>query len=208
MKTEGSTFDKTMRNAGFSVLMCTTIGFLVLEKCLIRLDAGPVAHITGMVIGTTLVILIYRGIGSYWFIPATCPPLFNRTENASLFSASHLTSALLLIIIGYLGAKALGSGWATASGLYVIFLLLFPWSKVALCRRSLAASWSLISLSVIAGLLTAGRQPHPLLLMSAVWMLWLAAAWTWLRLILLRKRKSKASGTPHLVEDTAVVSRN
>jgi hypothetical protein len=208
MKTEGSTFDKTIRNAGFSVLMCTTVGFLVLEKCLIRLGASPVAHITGMVIGTTLVILIYRGIGSYWLIPATYPPLCNRTENASLLSNSHLTSALLLISIGYFGAKTLSSGWATASGLYVIFLLLFPWSRVALCRRSLAASWSLISLSVIAGLLTAGRQPHPLLLSIGAWMLWFAAAGTWLRLILLKKRKSKASGAPHLPENTAMARRN
>jgi hypothetical protein len=208
MKTEGSTFDKTMRNAGFSALVCTTFGFLMLETCLIRLAARPVVHLTGMVIGTTLVVLIYRGMIGYWRVLAASTLETNRAEDESLFSTSHLTSALLLVGIGYLGAKTLGSGWATASGLYVIFLLLFPWSKVPLCRRSVAASWSVISLAVIAALLTAGQQPHPLLLSIVVWILWIAAAWTWLRLILLRKRKSKASGAPHLVEDTAVVSRN
>jgi uncharacterized membrane protein len=192
MRAEDFRLDIRARYTGFSGLQCASLSFFLLEACLIRLDARPAAHAASIVIAALLAAMVYRGIAAYRSVATSFMLGSVRCEN-TLFSLSHLVSALLLVGIGYMGVIALRSGWATLAALYVACIFLFPWVKLALCRKNLPAAWLTTSLGVALGFLTADPLPQPALLAFAVWSLWITTMGAWLRLLVLRRQKSRAS---------------
>jgi hypothetical protein len=189
MKTKDASLYISAWNTGFSTLVCTTLGLLLLEACFLRIGAKPTAHIFTVLVGTTFTTLIYRRIAGY---RPTGQQRLRWTETGGyqrLISTSHLMSAALFIGVGYLGPTVFALGWVTPSALYIICLFLFPWSSMRFFRRSLPASWAMVSFGAIAGLLTERQNLQPLLLGMSIWMLWLSATFAWLRLIFIKHGK-------------------
>jgi hypothetical protein len=192
MRAEDFRLDIRARYTGFSGLQCASLGFFMLEACLIRLGARPAAHVASITVVAMLVALLHCGIAAYRSVGGTFMRGSFRCEDDALFSLSCLLSALLLTGIGYMGVIALCSGWAILSALYVACIFLFPWAKIALCRKNLPASWLMTSAGVALGFLTAGAPPYPPLLAFMVWTLWITSVGAWLRLVVLRRQKSRA----------------
>ncbi|KGF80636.1 hypothetical protein IA69_17715 [Massilia sp. JS1662] len=189
MRPTDASLDAVARNTGFSALVCTSLGLLLLEACFVQAAAKPSTHVIIAVVGATLAALMYRRIAIYLGMgPGHSLPQQGGID-AALLRLSQLGSAVLLMIVGYVGAKVFATGSATTSGLFTLCLLFFPWSRVAFCRMHLPASWLMIILGMVAGLLTAARLPHPLVLGVAIWMLWISAASAWMRFIFIRRNK-------------------
>lgn len=180
------------RNIGFSGIQCTTLGLFLLEACLAQLGARPVAHLASVVVGTAIMSSFYRHIKAYEPKPMTYIAAANQEKGSRLLNISDLLSALFLISFGYMGALIAGGQWATPSALYAICLFLFPWSKIALCRKHLPASWLVMNVGVASGSIAEGLLPHPIALGISAWVFWTAATGAWFRLIFLKREKSSA----------------
>lgn len=189
MRTEGS-LKIQARNIGFSGFQCITLGFLLLETCLIQLGAKPIAHLTSAVAAAAIASFIYRRIRAYEPKSTTYAAVANQEKGSRILNVSDLLSALLLISVGYIGAFVIGSQWSTPSALYAICLFLFPWSKIPLCRKNVPASWLVMNVGVASGFVTEGALPHPLFLGISAWVFWIAATGAWFRLIFLGREKS------------------
>lgn len=202
MRTDGSLTIQA-RNIGFSGFQCTTLGFFLLENCLIQLCAKPLAHITSVVVATAIVSFIYRHIKAYVSKPTTCVGESSQERGNRPWNLSNLISAVLLISIGYMGALAVESQWTTPSALYAICLFVFPWSKVALCRRNLPASWLVMNIGTACGFIAEAPLPNPIFLGISVWLFWMAALGAWIRLIFLKREKffPPQKQDHHAVED-------
>ena len=199
--------ETTIRDSGFSALLCCTLGFILLEIWIVRLGARPIGHILTLSIGTALAALAYRAIVPSYMAAALPAGSEVKPDNDKLPSLANLAGAALLVMFGYTGALALANGWMTLFAAFAGSACLFPWSRVGLCRTRILVPASLFVLATVCGMLAADQLPHPLLFPVAVWMLWVAAAGAWLRNIVYRRRKSKASRelAEHRLEEAADV---
>jgi hypothetical protein len=119
-------------NIGFSGLLCTGLGFLLLEKCSIEMGARPIVHITSTVVCALIAGATFRGAALQR--PAASPAVENGPQKRGLpASAGNIVSAMLLACIGYAGAVALKGGWATNAAVLAVCLHLIPWSRIPLC---------------------------------------------------------------------------
>lgn len=182
-----------VRNAGFSALLCISFGLILLVGSLLLVRAKPAAFIASGLVGATAILLMNRRIANHWRAGIALERGVRKDTVGKLRSPSFLLALLFLASTGYIGAIAAGTGWATPFVPYVMFLFLFPWSRIALCRTSPATSLSVLCAGLIAGLVTTERLPHPLLTGVTVWMLWTAAVLAWLRLILIDRQQLRAA---------------
>lgn len=197
--------ETSIRNSGFSTLLCSALGFVLLEAGTVRLGGKPIAHAIIVSIGAILACIIYRAIVPYYATAAMQSNKAVRDKHGKLPSSTNLICAALLVMFGYAGAMALSSGLMTIFAVFAGFAYIFPWSKIALCRTHIRISVALVTLAMGLGLLVADHLPHPLLFLVAVWMLWMAAVWAWLMNIFYRQREAKASrlAAPRHVEEPA-----
>lgn len=177
--------DLQICNIGFSALVCISFGMILLIGILFIAESNPFSSLTCAAVGATAIVLMYRRIAVHWRMVSA----HERAVLVEVIGESgyppHLRASLFLAGLGYLGAIAAGSGWITVFIPYVLLTFLFPWSRIALCRRSLAAPVSLLCAGMTVGLAVTDRLPHPLVLGAIVWMLWTSAVFAWLRLVLL-----------------------
>lgn len=182
-----------VRSVGFSALLCISFGLILLFCCLFLARAKPAAFFASGIVGVTAIVLMYRRIAKHWRAGIALERGVSEGTAGNLRRPSFLLAILFLAGTGYVGAQAAGTGWATPFIPYLMFLFLFPWSRIPLCRTSLATSLAMPCAGLIAGLVTTARLPHPLALAITVWMLWTAAVFAWLRLILIDRQQLRAS---------------
>ncbi|WP_281908300.1 hypothetical protein [Massilia varians] len=185
--------NRHLRNAGFSALLCISFGFILLLSSLFLVRAKPAALIVSGLVGAAAMMLMNRRIANYWRGGIALEHQGPEDAVGKLLSPSFLLALLFLASTGYIGAIAAGTGWATPLFPYVMFLFLFPWSQLALCRTSPATSLSVLCAGLIAGLVTMDWPPHPLVIGVAVWMFWTSAVLAWLRLILIDRQQLRAT---------------
>lgn len=172
-------------NIGFSALACISFGMILLSGILFTAESNPFSYFTCAAVGATAMVLMYRRIAVHWrAVSAHERAVLVDVVGKSGYSR-HLRASLFLAALGYLGAVAAGSGWIAVFIPYVLLTFLFPWSRIALCRRSLGAPLTLLCAGMTVGLAVADRLPHSLVLGAIVWMLWTSAVFAWLRLVLL-----------------------
>lgn len=168
--------EASIRNSGFSALLCSTLGFVLLEACLIRLGAKPIAHVIVVSLGVMLASLACRIL-----LPRQPASPDCRWWNVAL-----------LVVFGDVGAVAFSSGSITLFGAFTASAYLIPWSKIALCRTSALVPVALVSTVMIAGLSRADQLPRTQSFLIAAWMLGLAAVVSWLSNIFYRKQRPEA----------------
>lgn len=173
MNDRSAMLEASIRNSGFSALLCSTLGFALLEACLIRLGAKPIAHLIVVSVGLTLASLACRIV---------LPP-----QPAS--PDSRWWNAAVLAVFGGVGAVAFTSDSITLFGAFTASACLLPWSKIALCRTRVLLPLLLVSTAMFVGLSTADQLPRTPSFLIAVWMLGLAAVVSWLSNIFYRKRR-------------------
>lgn len=192
MKEINAKLEMSIRNSAFSALLCSALGFILLEAWTLHLGGKPVAHVIIGSVGAIVASVIYRAISSR---PAAAPLQRSaavRVDFGRLPGIAHIASTALLVLFGYAGAVALSRGSMTGFAVFVTCASAFPWSTLALCRTWILIPAALVSVALILGLSTAEQLPHPLLFPMAVWMLWTGAISAWLMNIFFRQRKSKA----------------
>lgn len=181
-----------VHSVGYSALLCISFGLLLLLGSLFLAEARPTAFFASGLVGATAIVLMYRRIASQWR-PDTAPDRGIRGAMiGSLSNMPFLLTAIFLAGTGYIGAKAAGTAWATPFIPYVLFVFLFPWCRIALCRTKLATSLTMLCAGLIAGLVTTDPLPKPFVLAIAAWILWLTAVLGWLRLILIDRQQLRA----------------
>jgi hypothetical protein len=177
-------------NIGFSGLLCTGLGFLLLEKCSIEMGARPIVQITSTVVCALIAGATFRGAALQR--PAASPTVENGPQKRGLpASAGNIVSAMLLACIGYAGAVALKGGWATNAAVLAVCLHLIPWSRIPLCSAGFLVPWGILMLSAAATMVTWGTLLAPLSLVAGAWFLWMASLCAWMMLIFLRKQRLK-----------------
>lgn len=175
--------DVPIWNSGCAALMCTVFTALLLETCSLRLGAGPGLSLACALVFLAQAAAIQRSMRSYR--PG------GPTSGARRFKRADFACALLLATLGYAGSAWLRTGWALAAALFATLLCVLPWSRIALCRTRLPVSSALTLPGGTALLCTAKPVPAPLLLLIPAWVLWAAAIGAWLRLVRLKRHKSR-----------------
>lgn len=174
--------EASIRNSGCSALLCSTLGFVLLEVWLIRLGAKPIAHVIVVSLGALLASLTCRTLLPRQ--PASVPG-----EDDRIRPHNRWWNGAVLVVLGYAGAAAFSSDSTTLFGAFTACACLFPWSKIALCRRRVLVPLVLVSTAMCVGLSTAERLPRTPFYLIAVWMLGLAAVISWLSNIYYRKQR-------------------
>lgn len=180
--------DVPIWNYGCAVLMCIIFSALLVEVCNIQLGAPPRLHATCTLVFLVLAAMLLRSIRAY---RPSAFAMFGTGRRGKRIKGADIAAASLVAAFGYAGAAWLSAGWALPAALLALLLIVFPWSRVPLCRNRLPIAGALTLLGG-ALLFTSKPPPAPLLLLIPAWMLWLAAGCAWLRLILLKRRKSRA----------------
>jgi hypothetical protein len=181
--------DVPIWNSGCAALMCIIFAALLVEACNLQLGATLRLHLACALVFLTLAALLHQSIRSYRAGPRRMPGAARRGRRAR---GADLASALLLAALGFGGTALLRTSWALAAALFAFLLCVFPWSRIPLCRNRLPLACAATLLGG-AGLVYLGDPaPSPLLLLIPAWVLWVAAGGAWLRLILLKHRKSRA----------------
>jgi hypothetical protein len=203
--------DRSIRNSGFGALLCFSLGLVLLEAWLIRLDARPGAHLLTAG-GAVVAALAYRALAGRY--RAARQRSFDHIGDGRGIRPGALALALpgvaLLIAFGYAGALALASGVVTLFGAFAIVACSFPWSRVGLCRTRILLPSALVIGTALLALPRLDQLPHPLLLPLSVWMLWLTASGAWIRNAYCKWRRPAASGfavASHLHETERVGER-
>jgi len=190
MKNEARAPGTMYWNTGFSALLCTALGFLLLETCIVQLKGKPLVHVIGTLMAIGLGAGILLRIAPYRptsFLPTGM--LGQRTAPPS--GIAMMSSGLLLAATGYAGAVVPGSGWATDSVIFAACVYLVPWSRIPLCRRGFAVPLCIVMLAALAVLVARGPLPHPVSLLISAWLLWVTAIFTWAMLFIVRQRQPR-----------------
>lgn len=198
---------------GFSALACISLGVTTLASVLLLARARPVLYVMCGAVGAISIALMYRRIAVQWRAVSALEREERQSRSGKPGNLPHLRSSLMLALLGYLSAQLAGSGWITAFFPCVAFIHLFPWSRIALCRRSLAIPLSILCAGMTMGLIVAGRLPHPLVLGGVAWMLCTAAVFAWFRLSLIdsslpRSMRTLNQDASDRIEDGAEVPHN
>lgn len=180
-------------NVGFSALLCILFGLILVLGSLSLVQAKPIAFLASGLVGAITTVLIYRRIAGHWQAGVAFECGIRKDAVGKLRRPSFLLALLFLGSTGYIGAIVAGTGWATPVILYALFLFLFPWYRVAICKTSPALSLSVLSAGLITGLVTTDWLPHLLLIGVTVWILWTAALLAWLTLIFLDRQQLRAT---------------
>ena len=178
MNDQHATREASIRNSGFSALLCSTLGVVLLEAWVIRLGAKPIAHVIVVSLG-----VMFAGLACRTLLPRQPASPDSRWWNAAI-----------LVVFGYAGAAAFSSDSMTLFGAFTAGACLLPWSKIALCRTSALLPLVLVSTAMAVGLSMADQSPGTPSFLIAVWMLGLAAVVSWLSNIFCRKQFSATAG--------------
>jgi hypothetical protein len=197
MQSNGATIDARIRNAGYTALVCTVTGYLLIEAFISRQEARPSAYMISTGIGMAAFALVWRVAEFHRFAHATGDSRNPSRELRRLGATGFLLSSFVLAGIGYLGVDVLGGGWASSISLFAVCIYLFPWSWVPLYRTGILIPSSLIIAGAVARLCRGLQLPHPIILAFASWVFWAIATASLLRLVTLKKRKTKASPSTH-----------
>ena len=180
--------DVPIWNCGCAALMCTIFSALLVEVCHVQSGGPPRLHAIITLVFLVLAATLLRSIRAHR--PGALQ-MSGTARRGKRIKGADIAAAMLLAAFGYAGAAWLSAGWALPTGLFALLLLVFPWSRVPLCRKGLPLAGAL---TLLGGVLffTGTPAPAPLLLLIPAWMLWAAAGAAWMRLILLKRRKSRA----------------
>jgi hypothetical protein len=175
--------DVPIWNCGCAALMCLTFSALLVEVCNVQLGGPARLHAICALVFLVLAAALLRSIRAYR--PGALQMPGTRIKGADI------AAAVLLAAFGYAGAAWLRAGWALPAGLFGLLVVVFPWSRLPLCRNGLPLAGAL---TLLGGVLFFASKPAPapLLLLVPAWMLWAAAGSAWMRLVLLKRRKSRA----------------
>lgn len=180
--------DVPIWNSGCAALMCIIFTALLAEAFIGQAGAGPGVHLACALLFLAQAAAIYLSIRPY---RSGTAPMTGFGGGGRLGKGADLAAALCLAALGYGGIAWLSAGWALPAGLLALLLCVLPWSRVPLCRNRLPVAAAVLLAGATAALLAAKPVHAPLFLLVPVWMLWLAATGAWLRLILLKRRKSR-----------------
>jgi len=180
--------DVPIWNCGCAALMCIIFAALLVEVCNVQLGGPPRLHAICTLVFLVLAATLLRSIRAY---RPGAPHMSGTGRRGKRIKGADIAAASLLAAFGCAGAAWLRAGWALPAALFALLLVVFPWSRVSLCRNRLPIAGALTLLGG-ALLFTSMPAPAPLLLLIPAWMLWLAAGCAWMRLILLKRRKSRA----------------
>ncbi|MFC0254029.1 hypothetical protein [Massilia consociata] len=184
--------ESSVRNSGFSTLLCSTLGFVLLEGWAIRNNAKPFTHAVIVALGSILAAIIYRVLLSPEATARTRMAVFSHSSRGS-WNHFNPASIVLLLTFGYAGAAALSSGSFLLVAAFTACASLFPWSRIPLCRTCILSPLALMTIATFLGILLTDQVPHLIYFLVAVWMLWIAAACSWLQSILRRRRRPESS---------------
>lgn len=179
--------DVPIWNSGCAALMCSVFAALLLETCNLRLGARPGLHVACALVFLVQAAAILRGVRAY----RPGGPLGNAGRGAMRIDRTDLAAALALAALGYAGSAWLRTGWALAAALFATLLCVLPWSRIPLCRTRLPLAGTMTLLGGAALLCTEKPVPAPLPLLIPAWIVWMAAIGAWLRLVRLKRHKSR-----------------
>lgn len=183
--------ETSIRNSGFSMLLCCVLGFVLLEAFIVHSGGKPFAHALVISVGALAAFVIHRALVPYY---VTAPVLSNRTTvSAKVVGIANMACWGLLVVFGYAGMVALSSGLITLFAIFAVCAGIIPWSKITPCRKYILPPMALIVAGTVLGMLTLDQIPHPIFFLLGVWMSWMVAVFSWLVNIFYRQRKSKAS---------------
>lgn len=183
MQDKQAKLDTSIRNSGFSMLLCCVLGFVLLEAFLVNSGGKPRAHAFVVLVGALAAFMVYRGLAPY----------SAASVSARAFSIVNIACGALLLIFGYVGMAALASGSITLFALFAVCAGIIPWSSIALSRACILAPTALVAAGVVIGMLTVRQLPQPIFFLLAVWMSWMVGVFSWVMNISYRQRKSKAA---------------
>jgi hypothetical protein len=180
--------DVPIWNCGCAALMCLTFSALLVEVCNVQLGGPARLHGICALVFAVLAATLLRSIRAYRPGALRMPGTWRRGKR---IGGADIAAAMLLAAFGYAGAASLRTGWALPAGLFGLLMVVFPWSRVPLCRNGLPLAGAL---TLLGGVLLFASKPAPAppLLLVPAWMLWSAAGSAWMRLVLLKRRKSRA----------------
>lgn len=192
MKDSVVVLETSIRNSGFSALLCSTLGFAMLEAWILRLGIRPTVHMVAISVGAVFATVIYRTVLPSCQTKEKCASQQTQFSPIRPTSADGAVCAALLVAFGYSSAVILSRGSMLIFAGFAACASLFPWSAFALCRTRISVSLTLVSLAAVIGMLMLDVLSAPFLPPLAVWMLWMAAVGAWVRNIILRRRHADA----------------
>lgn len=177
--------DLPIWNSGCAALMCSVFAALLLETFNVRLGARPALYLACALVFLAQAAAILRSMHAY-------RPGGPASATGRGAMRAGLGAALALAALGYAGSAWLRTGWALAAALFATLLCFAPWTRIPLCRTRPSFAAAMTALGGAALLCTEKPAPAPLLLLIPAWILWMAAIAAWLRLIRLKRHKSRA----------------
>jgi len=187
MQDEHARLAASIRDSGFSALLCVTLGCVLLEAWFVALGARPLGHVVLVSVASILA-------GSAWRFLVLPHARAGVRPSGPPKRAARLVGAILLAGFGYAGALAFLSGSMSLFASFPACAFLLPWSRSTLCREHIALPLGCVAGACFAGLVTAPHLPPSWQFPVAVWMCWLAAALAWVAQLCYRRR-SRVSGT-------------
>lgn len=179
--------DVPIWNSGCAALMCSVFAALLLETCNLRLGARPGLQLACALLFLAQAAAILRSMRAY----RPGGPLGSAGHSTRRIERADLAAALTLAALGCAGSAWLRTGWALAAALFATLLCVLPWSRIPLCRTRLPLAGSITLLGGAALLCTEKPVPAALPLLIPAWILWMAAIGAWLRLVRLKRHKSR-----------------
>lgn len=197
MNVKDPRYDRPIWNSGCAASMCIVFAALLIEACALQSKARPGLQLACGLVFLAQAAALQRSMRPYRAGPGHMMGLARGGRRIAGIPSADLASALFLAALGYAGTAWLMTGWALSAAMFALLLCVLPWARIPLCRQRLPLAGALLLLGGVAALLVGPPVRAPLLLLVPAWMLWLAASSAWLRLILLKHRKSRAlSGYP------------
>lgn len=180
-------------NSGCAAFMCTVFAGALFEAWNVRFEARAIVHLAGALVFLAQAAAIQRAIMPYRGRAMAATHERWRPKARRLPGGANLVSALLLIAIGIAGIASLRTGQAAVAAVFAVFLWLFPWVRIRMCRRGIWLAGLMAMLGAAAALLAPAPLPDPFLLASAAAVFWAAGAGAWIRLTLLKHRTARAA---------------
>lgn len=179
--------DLPIWNSGCAALMCIIFTALLIEAGAVQMQAGPGLRLALALLFLTQSVAIVASIRPY-----RSGAMSGTMRGGRRIGRADIACVLFLAALGGAGSAWLRTGWALPAALFATLLCVFPWSRIPLCRSRLPLAGVLTLLGGAAFLPLAHPVRSPLFLLIPAWILWLAGCGAWLRLILLKQRKSRA----------------
>lgn len=161
-------------NGTFSGLVLGVSGWVVLHVAAMNLHARVAVHGAIALVGLGVAIVIIRRYRQY-LLEGAAQRRSRRAKFNEILDKNHVVALVLLVLIGLLLTKLVLLGSIFLLAVYVGALAFVPWSRMALCRQQVEVSAFLVGLGVLSPFLVSTAIPHPIYLLAAGWLMWLAA---------------------------------